>query len=216
MASFDGRHGRTTSLLYPHLGSVEQRQRGARDYGRLVHETVEDLAELQLAIDESYEAAGPHIASIFRPELRSSAEDLARTLSGVFVINLATVSRKGEPLVAPVDGLFYRGRLWFGLPPRSLRARLVRARSAVSATHMAGELTDEGGRCLIVHGTAVEVRFGHPMFAGYSAYALGLYGLPIPDLAEDPLRGAPAEDFTGYIEPRRIFAQGYGRSPGGE
>ena len=174
-----------------------------------MHETPDDLAELQRAIDQTYDTAGQHIRSIFRPELRSSAEDLARELAGVFVINLAVVTAKDEPLVAPVDGLFYRGRLWFGLPPRSLRVRLLRARPAASATHTAGELSDAGGRCLIVHGVAREVRFGHPMHEGYGRYALGLYGLPIPSFDEDPLKGAAPEDFTGFIEPRKIFAQGY-------
>src|SRR5262245_867953 len=113
-----------------------------------MHETREDLGALQRAIDASYASAGSHIASIFRPELRSTAEDLARTLTGVFVINLAVVTAKGEPLVAPVDGLFYRGRLWFGLPPRSVRIGVIRARPAVSATHTVGELSETRGRCL--------------------------------------------------------------------
>lgn len=175
-----------------------------------MHETAEDLAELQRLIDASYASAGEHIRSIFRPELRSSAEDIARTLTGIFIINLATVTAKCEPLVAPVDGLFYRGRLWFGLPPRSQRARHVRARPAVSATQMEGDLTPTGGRCLIVHGIAHEVTYGHPLHAGYSRYTLPLYGLPIPDdLDNDPNKGRPREDFTGFIEPRRIYAQGF-------
>jgi hypothetical protein len=173
-----------------------------------MHETSDDLAALQCRIDESYAGAGQHLRSIFMPELASSAEDLAAALTGIFVINLAVVTAKGEPLVAPVDGLFYRGRLWFGLPPRSERVRHVRARPAVSATQMEGEL-DRGGRCLIVHGTAREVTYGHPLHAGYSEYALGLYGLPVPDLEKDPNVGRPPKDFTGFIEPRRIYAQGF-------
>ena len=174
-----------------------------------MHETIEDLAELQRRLDQSYASAGEHLRSIFRPELASSAEDIAAVLTGIFVINLATVTAKGEPLVAPVDGLFYRGRLFFGLPPRSPRARHVRARPAVSATKMDGELPD--GHCLIVHGTAQEVIYGHPLHPGYSRYALGLYGLPIPDdLDNDPEGGRPREDFTGFVEPRRIYAQGFG------
>jgi hypothetical protein len=176
-----------------------------------MHETSEDLAELQRRLDDSYAAAGEHIRSIFVPALRSSAEDLARALTGVFIINLATVTAKCEPLVAPVDGLFYRGRLWFGLPPRSQRARHVRARPAVSATQMEGDLSATGGRCLIVHGIAHEVTYGHPLHAGYSRYVLPLYGLPVPDdLDNDPNEGRPREDFTGFVEPRRIFAQGFG------
>ena len=174
-----------------------------------MHETPDDLAELQRRIDDSYASAGDHIRTIFRPELQSSAEDLARSLAGIFVITLATVTAKGEPLVAPVDGLFYRGRLFFGLPPRSLRARHLRARPSVSATHMQGELTDDGGRCLIVHGVAQEVTFGHPLHAGYSRYVMPLYGLPVPDDLDTAPDDGPREDFTGFIEPRRIYAQGY-------
>jgi hypothetical protein len=77
----------------------------------------------------------------------------------------------------------------------------------VSATHVHGELT-AGGRCLIVHGTAQEVTYGHPLHAGYGEYAHRLYGLPYdPDRARDP---TPA-DFTGFIQPRRIYAQGFER-----
>jgi hypothetical protein len=54
-----------------------------------------------------------------------------------------------------------------------------------------------------------EVTFGHPLFVGYGEYALGLYGLPIPSFETDPNEGRPSEDFTGFIEPRRIYAQGF-------
>lgn len=172
-----------------------------------MHETSEDLAKLQRLLDESYASAGEHLRSIFTPELRSSAEDVANALSGIFVINLAVVTAKCEPLLAPVDGLFYRGRLWFGLPSGSQRVHHVRARPAVSATQVEGELPS--GRCLIVHGTAREVTYGHPLHAGYSEYALGSYGLPVPDLDKDPNEGGQPEDFTGFIEPRRIYAQGF-------
>jgi hypothetical protein len=172
-----------------------------------VHETEDDLAELQRRLDESYASAGAHLRSILRPELASSAEDLSRSLTGIFIINLATTTARCEPIVAPVDGLFYRGRLWFGLPPRSQRGRHLKARPAVSATHMVGDLSDTAGRCLIVHGTARRVVYGHPLHDGYGKYALGLYGLPWdPEGARDP----DPPDFTGFIEPRRIYAQGFG------
>ena len=54
-----------------------------------MHETAEDLAYLQRALDESYAAAGEHLRSIFVPDQRSSAEDLVARLTGVFLINLA-------------------------------------------------------------------------------------------------------------------------------
>lgn len=172
-----------------------------------MHEMKKDLAKLQRALNKSYASAGEHLRSMFEPELRSSAEDLAGALTGIFVINLAVVTASCEPLVAPVDGLFYRGRLWFGLPPKSQRVRHVRARPAVSATYIEGEMPE--GCCLIVHGTAREVTYGHPMHVGYAKYVLPLYGLPVPDFRKDPNEGRPPEDFTGFIEPRRIYAQGF-------
>jgi hypothetical protein len=98
--------------------------------------------------------------------------------------------------------------LFFGLPPRSQRARHVRARPSVSANRTDGEL-GSGGHCLIVHGTAQEVAFGHPLYEGYSRYALGAYGIPVPDLSVDPDEGRQPPDYTGYIEPRRIYVQGF-------
>jgi hypothetical protein len=173
-----------------------------------MQETKEDLADLQRLLDECYAAAGQHLRSMLTPDLRSSAKQLARALTGIFVINLAVVTAQCTPLVAPVDGLFYRGRLWFGLPPRSHRVRHVRARPAVSATYIEDELPE--GCCLIVHGAAREVTHGHPLHAGYSRYALGQYGLPVPDdLDDDTKVRPPPEDFTGYIEPRRIYAAGF-------
>lgn len=187
------REDRTRLLRFPYRASR-------------VHETAEDLTELQRLLDESYASAGQHLRSIFGQHPRPSAEDVARGLPGIFVINLAVVTARCEPLVAPVDGLFYRGRLWFGLPPRSQRTRLVRARPAVSATYMEGELGHPGGRCLIVHGTAQQVKYGHSLHEGYGEYALGLYGLPIdPEKFRDP----DPLDFTGFIEPRRIYAAGF-------
>src|SRR5207245_319296 len=102
-------------------------------------ETAEDSAELQRLLDESYAAAGEHLRSIFVPDRRSSAADLAAALTGVFMINLATVTARCEPLVAPVDGLFYRGRLWFSLPPGAVRAAHLHARPQVSATYVEGD-----------------------------------------------------------------------------
>ena len=57
-----------------------------------MHETPEDLHELQQLLDASYEAAGEHLRSIFRPERRMSAAETAAHLKGVFVLNVATVT----------------------------------------------------------------------------------------------------------------------------
>jgi hypothetical protein len=170
-----------------------------------MHETADDLAYLQRLLDESYAAAGEHLRSIdLFSRRRSSAEDVVAGLRGVFLINLATVTDRSEPIVAPVDGLFYRGRLWFSLPPGSQRARHLRARPQASATYVEG---DEAP-CLIVHGLAQRTHESHPFFDGFDHFARDVYGIAV-DVVKDQLRDRTGPDFTGFIEPRRIFAGGF-------
>jgi uncharacterized pyridoxamine 5'-phosphate oxidase family protein len=127
-----------------------------------VHETAEDLERLQGLLDESYAAAGEHLRSIFSPQRRIPAADLAGLLTGVQVLALATVTARGEPRVAPVDGLFFRGRFHFGSAHNSARFRHLRARPAVSATHLRGEEL-----AVIVHGTAHEIDTSAAEHAGF-------------------------------------------------
>lgn len=135
-----------------------------------MHETAADMAELTALLDRSYERSGAHLRSIFTPERRMTAEELVALLSGVQVLNLATVTRACEPRVAPVDGLFYRGRFWFGTASSSLRASHLRARPKVSASHTRGEEL-----AVIVHGTATLVEVGDPAHEGFAAYYREVY-----------------------------------------
>ena len=117
-----------------------------------MHESDEDFRELQRLLDESYARAGAHLKRIFTEEKRIAAAELAEELIGVQVLNLATVTPKGAPRVAPVDGHFYRGSFWFGSSPESTRFRNIRAQPEVSAAVTRGEEF-----AVIVHGTAHEV-----------------------------------------------------------
>src|SRR5919112_2997363 len=126
-----------------------------------MHETAEDLIELTALLDRSYARAGDHLRSIFTPERRIPAAVLAALLPGVQVLNLATVNRACAPRVAPVDGLFYRGRFWFGSAAASVRFSHLRERPKVSASHTRGEEL-----AVIVHGTATLVEAGDPAHAG--------------------------------------------------
>lgn len=171
----------------------------------MAHETNEDLLALGRLLEQSYATAGKHLRSIFTTDHRTSASDLSLGLSGVFPISLATVSARCEPLVAPVDGLFYRGRLWFGLPPGSQRARHLHARPQVSATYINGD------SCMIVHGVAEEVASGHPLFDGWDRYVRDAYGLVI-DLAAKSYETRREPGFNGFISARRMYAQGFPRA----
>ena len=136
-----------------------------------MHETPEDLASLQRLLDESYANAGAHLLSIHTPDRRLTASRVCELLTGVRVLSLATVTAKGEPRVGPVDGLFYRGRFWFGSAENSFRFRHLRARPAVSAAHTVGEEL-----AVVVHGTAREIDVEAPDHHGFREYLLEVYG----------------------------------------
>jgi hypothetical protein len=77
-------------------------------------ESSEDLRALQQLPDASYARAGAHLRSIWGEETRLDAEALSTELAGVQVLDLVTVTPRGEPRVARVNGLFFRGQFWFG------------------------------------------------------------------------------------------------------
>jgi nitroimidazol reductase NimA-like FMN-containing flavoprotein (pyridoxamine 5'-phosphate oxidase superfamily) len=165
-----------------------------------MHESREDLPELQRILDESYACAGENLRSIFSPEHRLSVEQVVRALQGVFVLHLATVTASGAPLVAPIDGLFYRGRVWFGVPPGAVRIQHIRARPQVSAVHSVGEEL-----CIIVHGTAHEIDTKDPEHGAYLGYCREVYGATWDYWAER-YRDRKGTGFTAWIEPRRMYA----------
>ena len=157
-----------------------------------MYETAEDLAALQALLDESHAAAGPHMKNIFSEDMRLTAQELGQLLQGVQVLVLATVTAKGEPRAAPVDGLFYRGRWYFGSSRESARFRHIRKRPAVSAAHVRGEEL-----AVIVHGTAREIDRREEDGGGFQRYLDETYGSM--DWAGD----AP----YAVIEPARMFTR---------
>jgi uncharacterized pyridoxamine 5'-phosphate oxidase family protein len=114
-----------------------------------VHETPEELATLQALLDRSAAGAGPHLSDIITEERRVSAEELCGLLTGMQLLVVATVTADGRPLVGPVDGYFIHGSWYFSSGRNSMRMRHLRARPAVSATHLRGEAL-----AITVHGTA--------------------------------------------------------------
>ncbi len=165
-----------------------------------MHETREDLEALQRLLDESYRLAGLQLRSVFSRDRSLRASDLAELLTGVLLLNVAVTTRSGAPLVAPVDGVFYRGRVWFGFPPGSVRGRALHARPQVSATH-----TQDAKVCIIVHGLAKEVPRSHPEYEAYNEYLKEVYG-PNLDLSRALYEDREGTEYNAYIEPRRFFA----------
>ena len=87
------------------------------------------------------------------------------------ILDLATVTPRGEPRFAPVDGLFFRGRFWFGSSENSARFRNIRTNPAVSGAVTRGLETF----LVIVHGRAVEVDPRGPDAGGFADYPRELY-----------------------------------------
>jgi Pyridoxamine 5'-phosphate oxidase len=104
-----------------------------------MHETADDLVELQSLLDRSYEAAGDHLREVITPERRLDATALSSRLTGMCLLVLSTTTIDGRPIGGPVDGIFFRGSFYFGSAPESMRFRHIRTRPAVSATHLPGE-----------------------------------------------------------------------------
>ena len=160
-----------------------------------MHETAEDIAELQRLLDRSHGAAGQHLRGILADDLRLSAEDLPPLLTGVQILVVATVTTDARPIAGPVDGLFYRGRFHFGTSPNAVRLQHLRARPQVSAVHARGEEL-----VVTVHGEAVFLDLDGAD-AGFRDYLLEVYGEGWSDWGgESPyLRIEPAKMFASRL-----------------
>lgn len=170
----------------------------------MVRESDTDLARLQAVLDRSLDGAGDHLRSIFG-EHALTAEALVAELDGIFEMHLATVTTAGAPLVAPVDGILFRGKVWFGLPQGAVRARLVRRDPRVSASYARGTFA------FIMHGVAREVDESSESWGEYETLLRDLYVAQYgPDWIswyKDLRIQSRGLAFTGYIEPRVIFAK---------
>src|SRR5688572_23732817 len=159
-----------------------------------MRETPEDIAELRALLEASYASAGPHLLSIHTPNWRMSAEDIVAKLTGMVVLDLATVNSKGEPIIGPVDGQFFRGRFYCGSARNSVRARHIKARPQVSVAHVRGEEL-----AVIVHGRAHEVDPKRERGRGYREVLVEIYGQQMDDW-----QGGGVVYWE--IEPRKMFA----------
>lgn len=115
-------------------------------------------------------------------------------------------SGSGAPLVAPLDGIFFRGRVWVGIPAQAIRAKLIRRDARVSASYNSPKVA------VIVHGTAREPEPTDPNAVEFWVLARRLYTQSYGDgwltWFESRQAESAERDFTGYIEPRVMFAKG--------
>lgn len=171
-----------------------------------MRESSTDLRELRDVLRRSYRSAGAHLRSIFDEQHRVSADELVRALDRIFEMHLATVAGNGSPLVAPIDGVLFKGRICFGLPAASVRARLVRRDPRVSASY-----TNGPSFAFVVHGNAHELDSASEEFGEYESLIRELYvaryGPGWIDWYDQQHDGIGGAGFTGYIVPRLLFAK---------
>jgi uncharacterized pyridoxamine 5'-phosphate oxidase family protein len=144
-----------------------------------MRETADELAALQTLLDRSFARASSHLTSIMEPQRRLAAQRLSAELPSPAVLNIATVTKQGEPRVSAVDGHFLHGHWYFTTSADSPKARQLRARPAISASY-----TPRDGYGVFCHGRAVELREGDErrMIADHFVET---YGMPPEDLAPD-------------------------------
>jgi uncharacterized pyridoxamine 5'-phosphate oxidase family protein len=114
-----------------------------------MYETEDDVRRLQELLDRTLARANPHLTSIVSPERRLTARQVVSYLQGTKHVALATVNERGEPRVAPLDGVFVRGRFTVSTGGQAARLRHLRANPACSAVHMDGDRVG-----IAVHGHA--------------------------------------------------------------
>lgn len=157
-----------------------------------MHETPEELAELQSLLDRSYERAGTHLRDIHTHQARLDARAVVEHLTGMNVLVVATVTADGRPLTGPVDAFLFHGRVHFGTSRHAVRALHLGQRPAVSATHVRGE-----GLVVTVHGRARQLDL-QGADADFAALTREHYGTGWDEWDDAPVAWA--------IEPTRMFA----------
>lgn len=135
-----------------------------------MHETAEDLERLQAILDQSYAAGGRHLRDVITPERRLTAAELVAHLTGMCLLVLATTTRDGRPMAAPVDGIFYRGAWHFGSAPDSRRFAHIRRDDRVSAVHLPSEELS-----VTVHGRATILDLASAEHQGFRQALLDIY-----------------------------------------
>lgn len=136
-----------------------------------MYETEDDVAWLQELLDRTLARANPHLTSIVSPERRLNARQVLRYLQGTKHVAFATVNLRGEPRVAPLDGVFIRGRFTVSTGARAARLRHLRANPACSAVHMDGDVVG-----IAVNGRASILEEGDPHVVDIESVWQEIYG----------------------------------------
>jgi uncharacterized pyridoxamine 5'-phosphate oxidase family protein len=140
-------------------------------------ETPAEVADLQRLLDASFARASPHLTGIMTPPRRLRAERLVADLPSPAVLNLATVTARGEQRLSAVDGHFLHGHWYFSTDAGSPKARQLDARPAVSVS-----FTPRDGYGVFAHGRVARVADGGPERDMFEAHWALTYGQPTGEM----------------------------------
>ncbi len=130
-----------------------------------MHETPQDLEQLQGLLDRSIGQAGAFLRDSMRLDTDTlSARQVVRYLTGMRTASLASVTARGEPRVAPIAAIFYRGKYYVPTVVEAARARHLRKRPGVSFTEYSGTVN-----AITIHGQATLIGEDEPNFAPVDA-----------------------------------------------
>lgn len=143
-------------------------------------ETSADRAQLRQLLTQSIEQAGSFLRESFQmPDHSLSAGQLIHHLQGLQTVALATATSRGEPRVAPIGALFYRGAFYIPSVAEAARTRQIKKQPAVSLTQFDGV-----DFALIIHGEAKILDGNHPDFAHLDGLHKTLSGSSVQDWGE--------------------------------
>src|SRR5260370_7859063 len=98
-----------------------------------MRETQGDIERLQALLNSRIERAGALLRRSFQmPEHSLTAQELVDCWQDVQTVALATVTMRGEPRIAPIGSLLYRGEIYLPTVATAARTRHIMNRPAVS------------------------------------------------------------------------------------
>ena len=169
-----------------------------------MHETPEEIEQLQQIIARGIESAGPFLRRSFEmPEHSLSAEELLAVFDGRRTVALATATRAGAPRVAPIGCLLIGGIFYVPTTRTAARYRMIERRPEVSLTAFDGV-----DLAVIVHGRARTLHDGAPLFERIDMIQR--------ELGHESVRtwGEPGDGCYLAIEPETILTYTRHRSTG--
>jgi pyridoxine/pyridoxamine 5'-phosphate oxidase len=166
----------------------------------------EPTAALQQLLDASFARASEHLRSIMTPQWRLDAARLVAELPCPAVLNIASVTARGEPRVSAVDGHFHQGHWYFGTAAASPKARQLAARPAISASY-----TPRDGYGVFCHGTAVPLRAGDAERVWLVQHFREVYG-QLPDAQAGSGTDPPDDDTLAWFRIDASWLVGFAMS----